>query len=81
MDAKTSADPGRADQVVHEFRLLLFQLGEFVGNNEQMGQGFRHLTGAVKPLIAVDIHGAFVGDALYLVEYPLAPGELALDRQ
>ena len=79
VDAQASADAGGTDQLVHELRLLAFQLGKLVRDDEQVRQGFLHPVGAVQALIIVDVQRAFVAAAFRLVEDALAAFQLALD--
>ena len=80
MHAKASADPGRADQLLHEIGLILLQLGELVGDHDQVRYR-RHarLLGAapavVQLLIPVD-----VVDPIFR-EHALPAHQFAFDRQ
>ena len=80
VNAEASADTRRTDQLVHEFRLLFFQLCKLVGNDKQMRQRFLYLPHAIQLLVVIDVHGTFVCLALRLFENRLSSLQFAVDR-
>ena len=77
--AKTAPDSGRADKLVHKFRLLLFQFGELVGDNKQVRERLGNQSLMIQLLIAVNVHSTLVCGAFRFVEKNLPPPEFALD--
>ena len=73
--AQRPTDPSGGHQGPHEFGLLLFQLREFVRNDDEMGHRLVRLAVAVKLDVLV-----YVFD-LVLVEYALTVPDLRVDGQ
>ncbi len=79
MDPQAAAYPRGADQLLHEFPLLRFQLGKLIGNDQQMGHGLANRPLPVQPLVLVNIHGTLAGDFFRLIENLLPAFGLAVD--
>ena len=80
MDAERAADARGRDELLHELGLLLLELRELVGNDEQVRQGLAEHALPVVAQVLVDVHRRLTGDLPRAVEGVLAPLELALDR-
>ena len=74
--AQASADAGRADQLVHEVRLLLLEFGKLVRHDDDMLHRLGHRALAEELLIAVDVQVALLEAVAHLLEDALAAFEL-----
>ena len=79
MHAQAAANARCADQLLHEVGLLAFQLGELVGDDQQVGQRLADPLLPVQPLVLDDIHAGHVQGLFRLMEDGLAANQLALD--
>ena len=64
IDAQRTADGGRADQRLHELRLLTAQFAEFVRNDDQTGQTLWILSCMIAAVVVTVFHDAVFGKKL-----------------
>ena len=79
MHAQRSADARGAHELVHELWFLLLELGELVGDDEQVRDGVSQHAAQVVRDVLVDVHGGLARDLARAVEGVLPALELALD--
>ena len=80
MHAEGSAYAGSRDEALHEVGLLLLELCELVGHDEEVRHRLRYVAYAVVAQVGGDVHRGLASHPLRLIEHPLPACELRPER-